>query len=71
MSDKDGNSINWSDDDFYWNIYPAKDVVLNIDKNKVSVLAEDESLIGNTIRIEVRYRGILVQGKNVEIREAF
>lgn len=71
VTDKDGNSVDWSDDDFYWNIYPAKDVVLNIDKNKVSILAEDESLIGNTIRIEVRYRGILICSKDVEITEAF
>lgn len=70
-TDKSGNDIIWSDDDFYWNIYPAKDVVLNINKNEVSILAEDESLIGNTVRIEVRYRGILVCGKDVEIREAF
>lgn len=71
VTDKDGNSVGWSDDDFYWNIYPAKDVVLNIDKNKVSILAEDESLIGNTIRVEVRYRGILICSKDVEITEAF
>ena len=70
-TDKDGKNIAWSDDDFYWNIYPVNDVVLNIDKNKASVLAEDESLIGNTIRIEVRYRGVLICSKNVEIREAF
>ena len=71
VTDKDGNSIGWSDEDFYWSIYPAKDVVLDIDKNKVSILAEDESLIGNTIGIEVRYRGILICSKNVEITEAF
>ena len=71
VTDKDGKNISWSDDDFYWNIYPAKDVVLNMDKNKVSILAEDESLIGNTIRIEVRYRGILICSKDVEITEAF
>ena len=71
VTDKGGNNISWSDDDFYWNIYPAKDVVLNIDKNKVSILAEDESLIGNTIRIEVRYRGTLICSKDVEITEAF
>ena len=71
IADKDGNNISWSDDDLYWNIYPAKDVVLNIDKNKVGILAEDECLIGNTIKIEVRYRGILICSKDVEIREAF
>ena len=71
LSDKNGNNISWSDDDFYWNIYPAKDVVLNINKDKVNILAEDESLIGNTVKIEVRYRGILICSKVVEIREAF
>lgn len=71
VTDKDGNNVEWSDDDFYWNIYPAKDVVLNINKNKVGILAEDEYLIGNTIRIEVRYRGIFICSKDVEIREAF
>lgn len=71
VTDKDGNTVGWSDDDFYWNIYPAKDVVINIDKDKVSVLAEDESLIGNTIRVEIRYRGILICSKDVEITEAF
>lgn len=71
VTDKDGNNITWSDDDFYWNIYPVKDIVLNIDKNKVSILADDESLIGNTIRIEVRYRGVLICSKDVDITEAF
>ena len=71
VTDKDGNNISWSDDDFYWNIYPAKDVVLNIDKNKASILAKEESLIGNIIRIEVRYRGILICSRDVEVTEAF
>ena len=71
LTDKDGNTVGWSDDDFYWNIYPAKDVVLNIEGNKASILAEDESLIGDIIRVEVRYRGVLICGKDVKIREAF
>ena len=71
LTDDDGNNIDWSNDDFYWNIYPAKDVVLDVDKNKASIFTENESLIGNTIRIEVRYQGVLVCGKDVEIREAF
>ena len=71
LTDKNGNKAQWSDDDFYWNIYPAAKVILNIDKDKVSILAEDEELIGQSIRIEVRYRGVLVCGKEVEICEAF
>lgn len=71
LSDKDGNSIEWNNDDFYWNIYPAKDVVLSLEDNKAKILAEDEALIGNTVRVEVRYRGIFICGKDVEIREAF
>ena len=71
LSDKEGNNIAWNNDDFYWNIYPDKDVILNLEDNKVKILAEDESLIDKTIRIEVRYRGVLVCSKTVEIREAF
>ena len=71
LSDKEGNSIEWNNDDFYWNVYPAKDIILNIENNKVKILAEDESLIDNTIRIEVRYRGLLICSKDIEIREAF
>lgn len=71
LTDNDGNNIDWSDADFYWNIYPAKDVVSSVEKNKVNILAEEETLIGNTIRVEVRYRGLLVCGRNLEVRAAF
>ncbi len=71
LTDADGNEIVWSDDDFYWNIYPALDVVVNTEANKVGVLVKDESLIGNSIRIEIIHRGIFVCGRDVEIREAF
>ena len=71
LTDKDGNKFAWSDDDCYWNIYPASDVVLNTEKDKVSIFVEDESLLGESIRIEIRYRGILICSKDVVIREAF
>ena len=71
LSDEEGNSIAWNNDDFYWNIYPTKDTVLSRENNEVKILVEDESLIGNTLLVEVRYRGILVCRKNIEIREAF
>ena len=71
ITDKEGNAVEWSDDDFYWNIYPAAKYVMNIDKDKVSILAEDEELIGQNVRVEIRYRGIFVCGKDIEVREAF
>ena len=71
ITDKEGNAVEWSDDDFYWNIYPAVNYVVNIDKDKVSILAENEELIGQSVRVEIRYRGILVCRKDIEVREAF
>ena len=71
LTDKSGNVVEWSDDDCYWNIYPAANVVLNMEKDKVSITAEDESLIGQSIKIEIRYRGVLISSKDVEICEAF
>lgn len=62
--------IAW-DDNYYWNIYPTSKVELNIADDTVTILAEDEELIGQTISIEVRYRGALVCSKVVAISEAF
>jgi hypothetical protein len=70
LTDNNGHPIQWTDD-YYWNIYPESIVELNIDKNKVSICAEDETLIGRTIRAEVRYRGVYVCGIDIEISEAF
>jgi hypothetical protein len=71
LTDNNGNAVEWNDDDFYWNIYPKTIATLDINKNKVNVLANDESIIGQSIRFEIRYRGVLVCSKNVEICEAF
>lgn len=70
LVDGNGNTIEWSND-FYWNIYPESIVKLNINKNKVSILVEDENFIDRSIRIEVRYRGVFVCGIDIEINEAF
>lgn len=70
LTDKNGVPIQWSDD-FYWNIYPEAIVRLITDKNKVSILVEDENLIDKNIRVEVRYRGAFVCGTDIEINEAF
>ena len=70
LVDEDGNSVEWSDD-FYWNIYPASNVTLNLSGNKANILAQDETLIGEFIRVEVRYRGVLVCGRDIEISETF
>ena len=70
LTNNTGSPVEWTDD-FYWYIYPAANVILDIDKDKVNVLAEDESLIGQSIRVEIRYRGAFVCGRDVEIGEAF
>ena len=70
LVDENGNEIKWSDD-FYWNIYPESILKLSINRDKVSMLVEDESLIDTTIRAEVRYRGVLVCDIDIKISEAF
>ena len=70
LVDEDGNAVEWSDE-FSWNIYPDLNVTLNLSGNKANILAQDETLIGEFIRVEVRYRGVLVCGRDIEISETF
>ena len=70
LVDANNSKVNWSDE-FYWNIYPESIVTETVDGDKVNILAEDEAVIGSTVRIEVRYRGVLVCGRDIKISEAF
>ena len=70
LTNKFGEPIVWTDD-FYWNVYPASKVKLNIEDDKLYVLAEDEGLIGQSISVEIRYRGAFVCGETIAITEAF
>ena len=70
LTNKLGEPISWTDD-FYWNVYPSSIVDLNTNNNTVSILAEDEDLIGRSLSVEVRHKGALVCGETITIDEAF
>lgn len=70
LTDKQGAPIEWNDD-FYWYIYPSRNITYNTNNGNLDILVEDESLIDTSIRIEIRYRGAFVCGRDINIGELF
>ena len=70
LTNKIGTLIGWNDD-FYWNIYPSSKVKLNINNNTVDIFADNESLIGQTIAVEIMYKGVLICSETITISESF
>lgn len=53
FTDKDGNSVDWEEVDYRWNVKSGFDVKRVINNNKITISVNDESLIGDSFLLQV------------------
>ena len=53
FTDKDGNSVDWKEVDYRWNVKSDFDVKRAINNNKITISVNDESLIGDSFLLQV------------------
>lgn len=53
FTDKDGNSVDWQEVNYRWNIQSDFDVKQTINDNKITVSVNDENLIGGSFFIQI------------------
>lgn len=53
FSDKDGNTVDWLDVDYQWNVKSDFDVKQIITDNKITVSVNDENLIGGSFFVQI------------------
>lgn len=53
FTDKDGNSVDWQDVNYQWNVQADFDVKQTISDNKTTVSVNDENLIGGSFLVQI------------------
>ncbi len=53
FTNKDGDTINWQEVNYHWNVVSDFDVKQTVNDNKITVSVNDENLIGSSFFIEV------------------
>lgn len=53
FTDKDGNSIDWKDINYQWNVISDFDVKQTVADNKITVSINDENLIGGSFFVQI------------------
>ena len=53
FSDKDGNSVDWQEVNYQWNVKSDFDIKQAINDNKITVSVNDENLIGGSFLIQI------------------
>lgn len=53
LSDKDGNSVQWDDTKYDWNVASDFDVKQTVTENKISLTVEDEDFIDSSFLLQV------------------
>jgi len=53
FTDKDGNSVDWQNVNYQWNVQSDFDVKHSISNNKITVSVNDENLIGGSFFVQI------------------
>lgn len=69
FTDKAGNSVNWQDIDYQWNMVSNFNVKQSISNNKIIVSVNDENLIGSSILVQIVIGEIVLSEVKVTIIE--
>ncbi len=69
FSDKDGNTVDWQDVDYQWNINSDFDVKQSIIDTKITVSVSDENLIGGSFFVQIIVGEIVLSEIKVNIVE--
>lgn len=69
FTDTDGNTVDWQNVDYKWNIKSYFDVKQTITDNRITISVNDENLIGGSFLLQVIINGTLSSKINVNIIE--
>lgn len=69
FTDKDGNSVDWQEIKYQWNVRSDFDVKKTISDNKITVSVNDESLIGGSFFVQILIGETLLSEIKVNIVE--
>ena len=53
LSDKDGNTVQWDDTKYGWNVVSGFEVNQNVDKSKIKLFVDDDSFVGDSFLLQI------------------
>ena len=53
LSDKDGNTVQWDDTKYGWNVVSDFEVNQNVDKSKIKLFVDDDSFVGESFLLQI------------------
>lgn len=53
LSDKDGNTVQWDDTKYGWNVVSDFEVNQNADKSKIKLFVDDDSFVGESFLLQI------------------
>ena len=53
LSDKDGNTVQWDDTKYGWNVVSGFEVNQNVDKSKIKLFVDDDSFVGESFLLQI------------------
>lgn len=71
LYDSDGNAINWDESVYSWNIESSFDVPFTVADNTITLLIQDESLIGLSFILSVLQDSTVIAQEIIDIVEGF
>lgn len=69
FTDKDGNSVDWQNVNYQWNVQSDFDVKQTISDNKIAISVNDENLIGGSFLLQIIIRETVLSEIKVNIIE--
>lgn len=69
FTDTDGNSIDWQEVNYQWNVKSDFDVKQTIVDNKITVSVNDENLIGGSFLVRILVNGSMLSEQKVNVIE--
>lgn len=69
FTDKDGNSVDWQEVNYHWNVKSDFEVKQTISDNKITVSVNDENLIGDSFLVRIVVGEIVLSEIKVNIVE--
>ena len=69
FSDKDGNTVDWQELNYQWNIKSDFDIKYTVSDNKITISVNDENLIGGSFFVQISIDEIMLSEIKVNIIE--
>ena len=69
FTDKDGNSVDWQNVNYQWNVKSDFDVERTINDNEITVSVNDENIIGGSFFVQIHISEIMLSEIKVNVVE--